>query len=101
MRLHWGFTVFCFWRPPRKLLHFLAGVFGAACGAHATVQAGAKTSIATCCTLAKSDWSLFEAIYFYWNSDGSEAPLVLCLGEDCLTVMLAWDFSSRRQHDDC
>lgn len=43
-----------FVRPPRKLLHFLAGVFGAACGAHATVQ----------------------AIYFYWNSDGSEAPLV-------------------------
>jgi len=43
----------CF-RPPRKLQSFLAGLFGAPVGALATVQ----------------------AIYFYWNSDGSEAPLV-------------------------
>ncbi|CAK9089493.1 Peptidylprolyl isomerase [Durusdinium trenchii] len=41
-------------RPPPKLQHFLAGLFGAPVGALATVQ----------------------AIYFYWNSDGSEAPLV-------------------------
>lgn len=43
----------CF-RPPGKLQSMLAGIFGAPVGALATVQ----------------------AIYFYWNSDGSEAPLV-------------------------
>ncbi|CAJ1419125.1 unnamed protein product [Effrenium voratum] len=46
-------TRFCC-RPPKNLQHFLAGLFGAPCGALATVQ----------------------AIYFYWNSDGSEAPMV-------------------------
>ena len=41
-------------RPPAKLQHTLAGLFGAPVGALATVQ----------------------AIYFYWNSNGSEAPMV-------------------------